>query len=50
MTGTSQCLNCHHESDVISQSLSLCASCIKKDFKKLSMKTKYSGLPGLLLL
>ncbi len=35
MAGTSQCLNCHQESEVISQSLNLCASCIKKDFEKL---------------
>jgi len=35
MAGASQCLNCHQESNVISQILSLCASCIKKDFEKL---------------
>jgi hypothetical protein len=46
MAGTSQCLNCHQESDVISQSLSLCASCIKKDFEKwgcLLIKRKRQG-------
>jgi pyruvate formate lyase activating enzyme len=29
-----ECRNCHQESTVISQSLGLCANCIKKDFEK----------------